>query len=199
MIRSLGAALLVVGVVATGAPGAGPGPGSPWLTGKLLVATERLGDPRFVRTVIYMLQHDAHGAMGLVVNRSLGAVPLAHVLAQFGLDATGVHGDIPIHYGGPVEPRRGFVLHTSDFPGTEVIGDGIALSVGRGILAAIAHGRGPRRSRLTFGYAGWAPGQLEAEMGAGAWFTVPADETLLFDTDDDVKWEHARARRTITL
>ncbi len=171
------------------------------LTGQLLVATEDLHDPRFVRTVIYMLQHDAGGAMGLVVNRPVGAAPLARLLEQFGLEGHAASGSIRVHYGGPVEPGHAFVLHTTDYTGdgTRVIKDGIALTMHPEILDALAQGRGPRHVLLMLGYAGWAPGQLEAEIQRGSWITVPSDETLLFDDEAGKKWERATARRKIEI
>ena len=171
------------------------------LAGQLLVATNELRDPRFVRTVVFMVRHDAGGAMGLVVNRPVGEVPLADLLNRLGIEGRGVGGEIRLHYGGPVEPNRGFVLHTADYAvaGTQVIQNGIALTLQPEILHAIGAGTGPRRSLFTLGYAGWAPGQLEAEIAAGAWITVPADAGLVFDERSDKKWERAMARRTIEL
>jgi putative transcriptional regulator len=173
----------------------------PWLTGRFLVATEELGGPPFVHTVIYLILHDAGGAMGLIVNRPVGEVPLARLLDSLGLDATGVSGNLRVHYGGPVEPARAFVLHTSDYtgPNTRAIRDGISLSADHEIFDVIGHGKGPARSLFTFGYAGWAPGQLEDEIRRGSWFTVDADRALLFSEDDDRKWERATARRKIQL
>ena len=171
------------------------------LAGQLLVATNELRDPRFVRTVVFMVRHDAGGAMGLVVNRPVGEVPLADLLNRLGIEGRGVGGEIRLHYGGPVEPNMGFVLHTTDYTteGTQVLQGGIALTSQTEVLRAIGAGTGPRRSLFTLGYAGWAPGQLEAEIAAGAWITVPADAGLVFDGRSDKKWERAMARRTIEL
>jgi len=171
------------------------------LAGQLLVATNELRDPRFVRTVVFMVRHDAGGAMGLVVNRPVGEVPLADLLNRLGIEGRGVGGEIRLHYGGPVEPNLGFVLHTTDYTteGTQVLQGGIALTSQTEVLRAIGAGTGPRRSLFTLGYAGWAPGQLEAEIAAGAWITVPADAGLVFDGRSDKKWERAMARRTIEL
>lgn len=171
------------------------------LAGQLLVATSELKDPRFVRTVIYMVHHDTGGAMGLVVNRPIGDTPLAALLEGFGIEGNGVKGGIRLHYGGPVEPRRGFVLHTTDYTSesTRVVGGGIAITVGTEIFRALSTGTGPRLSLVALGYAGWAPGQLEGEITAGAWVAVPADEALVFDDNFEKKWDRAMARRTIQL
>ena len=205
-IASLGAALafLAWGISGTStkagqAPLARSTAGS--LAGQLLVATSELNDPRFVRTVIYMVHHDAGGAMGLVVNRPLGNAPLAALLEGLGMEGNGAQGGIRLHYGGPVEPRRGFVLHTTDYASesTRVVKDGIALTVGTEILRALGTGTGPRLSLVALGYAGWAPGQLEGEIAAGSWVVVQSDEALVFDQDYEKKWERAMARRTIQL
>lgn len=189
----------VTGAAAGEAPAVPPKSGS--LAGQFLVATDQLRDPRFIRTVIYMVRHDARGAMGLVVNRPMGDAPLAEMLKRLGMDSKGVSGDVRVHYGGPVEPTKGFVLHTSDYAieSTQVIDDGIALTLQPEILRAIGTGSGPRRTLFALGYAGWAPGQLEGEMAAGAWVTVPADEALVFDENYERKWHRAMARRPIQL
>lgn len=172
------------------------------LAGRLLVATPDLQDPNFRETVVYMIRHDDDGAMGLVVNRVLGSGPLYKLLEGLGLDA-GSEADVEVqvHYGGPVEADRLFMLHTPDYQSddTTVVSDLAALTVTPGILRDIAAGRGPRRSLLTLGYAGWAPHQLEDELAVGAWVVVEADETLLFDDQNDTKWQRAFDRRGIEL
>jgi putative transcriptional regulator len=203
MKASVAAALVglaAAAVLAQAEPAAPPRPPRS-LTGQLLVATEELRDPRFGRTVIYMVQHDAAGATGLIVNRPLREVPLAQLLERFGLDTRGVTGRILVHYGGPVEPGRGVVLHTSDYSGegTEAVQGGLSVTSRPGILQAIAARAGPRRALFVAGYAGWAPGQLESEMRAGAWVDGAADEALIFDFDADRKWERAFAARRIHL
>ena len=171
------------------------------LAGQLLVARDELRDPRFVRSVIYMVHHNATGAMGLIINRPIWDTPLSELLEQAGLDGKGVKEKIRVHFGGPVEPEQGFVLHTADYniEGTEVVKDGIAVTARSEILRAIGTGTGPRQSLFALGYAGWAPGQLEAEIKAGAWEIVPADTALVFDENADTKWERAMAKRTIYL
>jgi hypothetical protein len=152
-------ALLVVLVAAPGGllagPGAGPSGASRTsgvqtiqdgarLTGQLLVATDSLRDPRFERTVIYMVRHDGSGAMGVVVNRPGPEVPVAPLLRQLGLDDQGVTSDVRLNYGGPVEPDRGLMLHTVEYAieGTERIRDDVAL---RGLGGRPARGRDRRR------------------------------------------------------
>ncbi len=171
------------------------------LTGQLLVATPILPDPRFMRTVIYMVRHDEAGAMGLVLNRPMAEVPLARLLEQLGIGSEGVTGNIRLHYGGPVQRERGLVLHTSDYRGksTQLINDGVALTWEPEIFRALAAGAGPRRRLFALGYSGWGAGQLESEMRAGHWVAVPADEDLLFDEDYDGKWSRAMARLKINL
>ena len=176
-----------------------PQPGG--LAGQFLVAAEEMGDPRFVRTVILVIRHDATGAMGLVVNRPVGEAPIARLLEGIGLDGTGVRGDVRLHYGGPVEPQQGLTLHTTEYAidGTLRVTGGIAVTGNPEILRAIGMGQGPKRYLVALGYAGWAPGQLEGEMKAGAWIAVPADAALMFDDKYETKWERAMARRQVVL
>jgi putative transcriptional regulator len=172
------------------------------LTGQLLVATTELEGPVFEKTVIYMVRHEAQtGAMGLIVNRPLGDVPMEVLLRQAGLPGTGAKGSVRLHVGGPVEQTRLSVLHTDDFagPDTVKVANGVALTAEPSILQAIVGGKGPRRARFTVGFAGWAPGQLEAEMRAGYWIAVPSDDAILFDDAYDTKWDRAMAKRKITL
>ena len=171
------------------------------LAGQFLVATEGMQDPRFARTVVYVVRHDADGAFGLVVNRPGPEVRLAPLLKQFGLDDRGVGGRIRLHYGGPVEPGRGLVLHSAEYAvaGTERLAGDVALTSQPTVLADIARGTGPRRYRFTEGYAGWRGGQLEDEIDAGAWITVPADSDILFDDDYATKWDRATARRRFSI
>ncbi len=171
------------------------------LAGQFLVATETLRDPRFARTVIYMVRHDASGALGLIVNRPVRDVPLAPLLRQFGLDDGGVSGSMRLHYGGPVEGARGLMLHTAEYAteGTERVAGDIAVTSRPEVLRDIGHGAGPRRFLFALGYSGWAPGQLEREIDNGAWITVPADEALLFDDDHAKKWDRAMSRRRLTI
>lgn len=172
------------------------------LAGQLLVATSELEGPTFTRTVIYMVRHDTRsGAMGLIVNRQLGEVPMAVLLKQSGLPSAGAKGSVRLHVGGPVEATRIFVLHTDDYagPDTVKVGNGIAITSEPSILQSFTEGKGPRRARFTLGYAGWAPGQLEAEMEAGYWIVVPSDDAIVFDDAYETKWDRAMAKRRINL
>src|SRR5262245_59639057 len=184
---------LALAIVALGAIGVTPGqseeprprPGD--LTGQLLVATTDMPDPRFAQTVIYMIRHDATGAQGLVVNRPLRDIALAMLLGQMGIDPRGAQQTIRLHAGGPVDTTRILVLHTAGYTrdGTLAVRDGYAVTWEPDILVAIAQGKGPRRTLFTAGYAGWGPGQLEAEMKTGHWVRASADEAVLFDANDD--------------
>ncbi len=170
--------------------------------GQLLVATPELEGPFFNRTVIYMIRHDAgSGAMGFIINRQLGEVPMAVLLQQAGLPGEGARGSVRLHVGGPVEATRISVLHTDDYtgPDTVKVGNGVAITSEPSILKSITEGKGPRRARFTLGYAGWAPGQLEAEMKSGYWVVVPPDEAILFDDAYETKWDRAMAKRRISL
>jgi putative transcriptional regulator len=161
----------------------------------------QMADPRFARSVVYLCAHSADGAMGLVVNRLIDSLSLNSLLEQIGVEEAAAAGDMPIHFGGPVESSRGFVLHTTDYmqDSTLVIEDQIALTATIDVLKAIARGEGPRRKVLALGYAGWAPGQLDAEIQANGWLLVPADLDLVFGVDNESKWQRAIAKIGIDL
>ncbi len=166
------------------------------MSGQLLVAMPSMQDNRFARTVIYMCAHNAEGAMGLVINRLAGAVTLPDLLQQLGIDTPKSGTDTRIHFGGPVETGRGFVLHSGEYrhESTLEIDDQVALTATVDILQDIAKGCGPRRSLLALGYAGWGPGQLDTEIHANGWLHVAPDEELVFDADLDSKWDRAIAK-----
>ena len=194
--------LLVAGVMGSGAPYAQQTPSeAKGLAGQLLVATPAMSDPRFVETVIFMVKHDASGAMGLVVNRPVGEIAMTDLLKELGIDDESAAGEIRLHYGGPVDAGRGLVLHSADYMAdeTQVITDTVSLTAEREIVRAIANGSGPRLSIVTFGYAGWSAGQLEGEIERGGWIAVPADEALVFDDDYEGKWARAMDRLSIEL
>ena len=174
---------------------------SDYLTGQLLVATPEMRDPRFVETVIYMVKHSGEGAFGLVINRPLAKGPVEDLLKGFGIDSSGAKGEIIIHYGGPVSPSAGFVLHSDDvlLEESAKVANGIAMTSDPKLIEAMAQGKGPRQSLFILGYAGWAPGQLEGELMAGSWFVVSGDKALIFGEDADRKWQQAMDKRKIPL
>jgi len=169
---------------------------SGYLTGQLLVAMPQMQDPRFVRSVIYMCAHTADGAMGLVVNKLVDNVSFPDLLEQLNIHTGKVDNEIFVHFGGPVETGRGFVLHSSDYvqDATLVIDENVALTATVDILKAIAEGSGPDHSLLALGYAGWSAGQLDDEIQANGWLSVTPDSGLIFDTDLDGKWERAMGK-----
>jgi putative transcriptional regulator len=172
------------------------------LTGQLLVAMPQMTDPRFARSVVYVCAHsDEEGAMGLVINKLVASLTMDELLTHLHLEPSALDHGHPVHFGGPVEPGRGFVLHTADYreEATMVVGDEFAITATLDILRAIGKGEGPRHSLLALGYAGWAPGQLDAEMQANGWLSVPADAALIFDNDFEAKWRRALAKLGIDL
>lgn len=178
-------------------PGAAAAADMP-LPGQLLVASRSMGDPRFHHAVILILRHDKTGAFGIVINRPVGERSIKSLLAEIGdRKDTDVSGSLRVFAGGPVEPQLGFVIHTPDYrgKGTLAIDDEVAMTASRTILVAIGHKRGPKQSLIAFGYAGWAAGQLEAELADHAWYTAPGDPKLIFDDPRAGLWDKAMARR----
>ncbi len=172
-----------------------------YLTGQLLIAMPGMPDARFQRAVVYVCAHNAEGAMGLVINRLFGSVTFGSLLEQLDIHTGRSTEEMRVHYGGPVESGRGMVLHSTDFirEGTMMVDDEVALTATIDILRAIADGVGPRHSLLALGYAGWGPGQLDAEMQANGWLTADSDQSLMFDADLDTKWARAIAKIGIRL
>ena len=195
LLRALGLIAFVAVGAAAGVPGGAVQAAS--LTGKVLVASEGMPDPRFQETVIYLVDHDENGALGLVVNKPGAIGPIAALLDQLGIDADeygyDVQGSVTLHYGGPVDPGRGFVLHSADYEvdGTEHVSNGIAVTLNPEALIDIALGQGPRRSLIIFGYSGWGPLQLEGELARGDWTVTDADPDLVLGTDHESKWRRS--------
>ncbi|MGE0714333.1 MAG: YqgE/AlgH family protein [Alphaproteobacteria bacterium] len=169
---------------------------SGYMTGRLLVAMPTIGDPRFEKTVIYMCAHSEEGAMGLVVNRLLGQMTVSELMKQLSLEGSPATETMQVHFGGPVETGRGFVLHSSErvYEGTLVVDGGLALTATMDVLKAIATGEGPQRALMALGYSGWGPGQLDQEIQANGWLQVPADDEIVFAAPLDAKWDMALAR-----
>jgi putative transcriptional regulator len=217
--RCFAALLAVLAVVLVPPPGASGravpslGDGGDSLAGRLVIATESMGDPRFQNTVIYMVEHNADGAMGLIVNVPFGTMPLVRLFEHLGLEggpeggpegdleAAEVAGEIEVYYGGPVEPERGFLLHSAEvvMEGSIVVAEGMAMTAEPEMLHRIARGEGPARSLFAFGYSGWGPRQLESEFARDTWFTIPFDPALVFAADPARTWERAAARRGLDL
>ena len=170
------------------------------LTSHFLIAMPAMSDPNFSRTLTFICEHNERGALGIVVNRPI-EVTLASLFRQVEIAAPeSPLADEPVFYGGPVQFDHGFVLHrpVGAWKSTLPVGE-IGLTTSRDILEAMSTGHGPRQQLVALGYAGWAPGQLEAELAAGAWFVVEPDATLLFDQDTATKWQRAFDRRGIDL
>ena len=201
MLRTLSVLVTLAAVWATHGARSEP---THFVEGQLLVASPAMADPRFVQTVIFMIRHDATGAMGLVVNRQMGSSSAAEILREFGMDQSGTSGDsseLRVHYGGPVQLDVGFVLHSVDVLNktTRIVNGDVGLTADIDMLKTISAGDGPRRRFFALGYAGWAPGQLEAELARSDWVTVPADDELVFGEDMESKWEQAMAKRMVDL
>jgi putative transcriptional regulator len=178
-----------------------PKPGSqsrpPSFAGQLLIASPQMGDPRFRHTVILMVRHGRDGALGIVINRPAGKISLARLLESLGEKGTATEGEADIFAGGPVQPAAAFVTHNRDYQRAETIGiDGeLAVTSNVEVFRDLAHGKGPSKALIAFGYAGWGPGQLEGEMAARAWFTAAANPALIFDERRERVWDVAVERR----
>ncbi len=169
---------------------------TPYLAGQLLIAMPGMTDPRVEMTVIYMCAHNDDGAMGLVINRVFDSLSFPDMLEQLGIDSGGTSDAINVHFGGPVESGRGFVLHSRDYlqEATMVVDRDVALTATIDILKAIAGGDGPDQTLLALGYAGWGPGQLDSEIMANGWLSVDADSDLVFGSDLEGKWDRAMSK-----
>ena len=170
-----------------------------YLTGHVLVAMPQMEDPRFSRSVVYICAHTPDGAMGLVINKLVESVTFPDLLEQLDLETSNDSDGIHVHFGGPVETGRGFVLHSADYvqDATLVINEQVALTATVDILKAMADGNGPNNSLLALGYAGWAPGQLDEEIQANGWLTLEADDDLIFGSKLESRWELAMAKMGI--
>lgn len=167
---------------------------APYLSSQLLLALPGIGDPRFERAVIAICVHDENGALGIGIDSEVEGMSLHGLLRQLDIEP-GAAPDVPVLAGGPVEPQRGFVLHSQDWAGDGSIqvGDGFALTSTLDVLAAIAEGRGPSQWLVALGYAGWDAGQLDDEMTRHGWFVTPASGEIMFNTDVDHRWSAAYA------
>lgn len=165
------------------------------LTGKLLIAMPEMGDPRFEHSVVFLCSYGDDGAMGLIVNKPAGDVRLSDLLSQLEIKPDRPErGEMRVHFGGPVETARGFVLHSDGYDAnlhSMKVSEGFSMTATLDILEDIATGQGPERAQLMLGYAGWGPGQLESEIAMNGWLTTDADPDIVFGLPDDAKWEAA--------
>jgi putative transcriptional regulator len=169
-----------------------------FLTGKLLLAMPGMSDPRFERAVVAMCVHDEQGAVGIGIGHKRAGIGFRGLLRQLDIDP-GEAPDAPVHHGGPVEPGRGFILHSADWGGQDTlqVSDLCAMTGTIDVLRAIAEGKGPSRWLAALGYAGWGEGQLDEEMTRHGWFAARGTADLLFDTPTDERWDAAFRREGI--
>ncbi len=173
-----------------------------YLTGQFLVAMPAMDDPNFDRTVTYICEHNADGALGIIVNRPTSML-LGEVLGQMDLPVSNpALAEQLVLHGGPVQPERGFVIHDNGgeaFSSTLAVPDGLRVTTSRDILVSLAEGHGPARAVVALGYAGWEAGQLEAEMANNAWLTVPASPDIIFSVPFERRWESAAALLGVSI
>jgi putative transcriptional regulator len=171
------------------------------LAGQLLIAAPTIGDPRFAHTVILIIRHDKNGAFGVVINRPVGERSISSLLEATGDSDPDAMGSVQVFAGGPVQPELGFVVHSAEYHREETIDvdSRVAMTASRQIVRDIGHNQGPKKSLFAFGYAGWAPAQLEGEIARHDWFTTPEEPKLIFDDERDNLWEDAMAHRTREL
>lgn len=173
------------------------------LQGQFLLAMPSMGDPRFLRSVVYMVAHDSEGAMGFIINKRAEGLLLGDILKDMPetVAKTGLV-NLPVYVGGPVQNDRGFVLHTSDYEKTQNSLSQelpIALTQSADVLVDAAHGRGPEKMRLFLGYAGWGPGQIEGELQDNAWLVCDANIAEIFTSQSDDLYEKCVAAMGIDL
>ena len=167
------------------------------LAGSVLVAMPGMGDPRFEHSVVLMCVHSDQGAMGLIVNKPSRDVRISDIFDQLDIEPSAQANTHTVHFGGPVEMGRGFVLHSADYESslqTLKVPGGFGMTATLDILEAIAQDRGPEQALLMLGYANWGPGQLEGELAQNAWLTATADAALVFHTPARAMWETALKR-----
>ncbi|SEK60266.1 putative transcriptional regulator [Roseovarius nanhaiticus] len=166
------------------------------ITGRMLIAMPGMADPRFEQSLIFVCAHSDEGAMGLVVNKMADDLKLADLLEQLEIEASPGARRMPIHFGGPVESARGFVLHDAGYASSisslDVDGT-FAMTATVDILEDMAAGAGPDAALIALGYAGWGPGQLEDEIADNGWLICDASAKLVFGTRPEDKWTAALA------
>ncbi|MGB9429622.1 MAG: YqgE/AlgH family protein [Gammaproteobacteria bacterium] len=164
-----------------------------FLVNQFLVAMPSLNDPNFQQSVVYVCEHNAQSALGIVINRPSKLV-LGDIFKQLSIQADNHQlAERPVFQGGPVQTERGFVIHApaGAWESTLKIGDSLGVTTSRDVLAALARGEGPSRTFVALGYAGWGAGQLETELAANSWLTIPADQRIIFETPAEQRWQAA--------
>jgi len=164
------------------------------LTGKILIAMPGMGDARFEKSVIFVCAHSPEGAMGLIVNKPVKELGFKDLVSQLEIGIGTCACDCGVHFGGPVEPGRGFVLHSKDYSSdlsTLTVGEEFCMTATTDVLEKLAAGAGPEHAIMALGYAGWGPGQIEQEILANGWLTCDASLSLVFEEADTAKWEAA--------
>lgn len=173
-------------------------PHDPYLTGQCLIAMPNMPDERFERSVIYMCSHTDEGALGLIVNKTIDTFTFSELCEKLEISAEpAVPVEAPVYFGGPVETSRGFVLHTADYTqadSTLWVSEEVGLTATLDVVRAIAEGAPIDKYLLALGYAGWGPGQLEAEIQGNGWLHCPADQSLLFGDEREATWANALGR-----
>ena len=165
-----------------------------FLEGKMLIAMPGMGDPRFEKSLVFLCAHSDDGALGLIVNKPTPELKFTSLLEQLNLNVGTPERDIRVHFGGPVENGRGFVLHTGDYLSSDAtlqVSDTFGMTATIDVLEEIANGTGPDEALLALGYSGWGPGQLEEEIMANGWLTCDAEPELVFGAEDTQKWTAA--------
>lgn len=192
------------------------------LTNHFIIAMPGLTDPLFAKTVSYICQHDSQGAMGLTINHPMD-VTFNELLSELNIPLNNTAlSSTPIYQGGPVDAGHGFILHTNEFSvnkdaaentlekyaehhaspyasQTLKINDSLSVSSSIEILRTIANNQGPKKYLIALGYSGWGAGQLEREMSENAWLNVPADQHIIFDTPDNLRWETAAKQMGVDI
>ncbi|MBZ0097247.1 MAG: YqgE/AlgH family protein [Sulfuricella sp.] len=157
------------------------------LTDHFLIAMPAMTDPYFAKSLTYVCEHTEQGALGVVINKPI-EMTLKMLLDQVGIELEAEdHAEELVHFGGPVQMDRGFVLHqpVGEWMSTLAVNDSVALTTSKDVLEAVGRGQGPYKLLVSLGYAGWAAGQLEQELAQNAWLTVPATAAIIFD----LPWE----------
>ncbi|HJV06959.1 MAG TPA: YqgE/AlgH family protein [Chromobacteriaceae bacterium] len=165
------------------------------LANQFLIAMPNMADPLFARALVYLCEHSENGALGMIVNKPSG-IAMAQLFEQIDLPLE--HDEIrlePVYFGGPVQPDRGFVLHSpvGNWQSSLLATDEIAMTTSKDVLVAVSEGRGPDKMLVTLGYAGWSAGQLEDELANNGWLTVDADPAIIFGLPPEIRYDSAMA------